>query len=165
MFSLGKLFFPLITILLLCSCNIATQITPCVDNISFTAEAVWDNTTYSLSGTTEKESLTLKINSPERMKNCEFIFSGDNITVNYLGLTNKTNTSAFTDSSLLTVINEGINTARKTKINENNGKYYCEFEIADTEYTFIFGATGLPIEITDKSGKNRILFKNATILN
>ena len=107
----------------------------------------------------------MKILSPERIKDCEFIFSGDKINIKFLGLEKEADKSVISENSPLKVIHKGFEIAKQEKnLTLKDNKYYCKFKLSDTEYTFTFGASGLPIEITDKN-KHHIIFKSVTILS
>ena len=168
MFNLQKLVIPLILIISLCSCNTANTTKPFKENISFTLQGMWNNTEYSFYGKTQDNSkLILKILSPERFKDCEVILSGDNISFDYLGLKIEDSIFNLQPESPFRCLAKGFNTAfsEETQTVLKNDKIFFTFKLNSTDYNFYFGATGLPIEISEKNENNFLQFKNVTILN
>lgn len=165
-----KLLLPIIIVfvLSLCSCKTGSQVKPTVKQISFTAEAVWDKTEYQVSAVTDGDLETeFTVISPEKIGNLKLTFSGDTVKLYFLELEHETQITCLPEGSPVRVIYEALKSAdsENLKVYSENNKYFIRYNIGDTDYRLVLAETGLPLEITDKNGENRILFKDVTILN
>lgn len=161
-----KVLFPILVLLILCSCNTNTKINPIVKEIKFTAQTLWDSTEYTLDTETDKNlKTTVTVTSPEKIRNLKFIFSGDVVFLYYLDLEHKISLNELSVDSPLRILFEGLKSASKENaVISENGTYYIKFSVDNTEYKLFFSETGLPQKIADNRESN-IIFKNVTILN
>lgn len=155
-----KICLVLTLVLLLCSCSSKREITPCLAGISFTAEIVYYNESYSLDGTISKSGeLTAKMKEPEELSDLKIMISESGTVVDYKGLTytplEGTMPFAKVISELYKPIFETIK--NETAVTSSDGILKGE------NFTFKLSPTGLPLELMIPDERFQVKFYNVTI--
>ena len=161
-----KIIIPLIFILILCSCSKNSNVKPVTGNLSFTLQSVLNNNEYIIDAKTDSDSnLSLSFKAPENLKNLKMHIKDYNITVNFMDLEKEIPLKSVEEDSPISIIFEAVNTALKTeKLDFKDNEYLCDFNVKNSDYSFIFSQSGLPLSIK-KNDENLILFKSVTVLN
>jgi hypothetical protein len=154
---------------LLCSCKAGQRhVSPIVNQINFITEGMLNSKEFNAAVTIDKDNKALfTIKSPEKAKDLKMLFSGDDVKLQYLGLEYDIKLDDVNDDSAYKLVYSILTYASRpdAKVVYENDTYYVEYIKMRTKYKLVLSETGLPLEITDDSGKTKILFKDLTLLN
>lgn len=165
-----KKFFSLVSVLgvivTLCSCGRSPHITPVTTGISFTAELTYSGESYTVFATVNGNGDTdVAFNSPKALNGLTLHFTEDGATANYKELEYKYDISSVPEGAVCTCLYKILrDVAKRGNVTAENDCYFAENNIGKIKYRMDFGATGLPISVTEGKNGFSASFKNVTVL-
>lgn len=138
----------------LVGCGKKTYTKPILSDIEFDMDVTYYNEKYSAKGSIDGDNkLTLKILEPAELKNMKFTVYGDDIEINYKGLTYKPNENMILSSAVglfYTAMNDLKTDSAKIEYGEKN--YSVSVKNKQGEVFMNFSPSGLPLDIKYSSG-------------
>lgn len=148
-----KIFFILLSFLVLCSCSAEKNIQPRLGGIAFNAEMTYYNEVYRFEGEILSDgTLKATVTAPEELKELNFTINSEQTTVEYKGLTYSPVEGNMPFSGVMTDFYAPIREVMLSeKIADKNGSLIGGQGVR--AYRFTFSPTGLPqkLEIPDES--------------
>lgn len=159
------LFLPLILLLSICGCSEKKDVTPVLNNISFTAETQYESTSFSCDASVGDDALKLVVSKPEEIKDLCFEVSKNKAEVQFSGITYNPSIDSLPQGSIIKILYNVINDVKDGKTLNRNDKN-CEIigRAGGYKYLFIFSPSGLPISLYVDELNLKIEFKNVTII-
>ena len=124
------------------------EVTPVTTGLKFNAQ---------ITSGEQKLNCSVKIDANGNMQmkidQIEYLFSGNNVTINYADISHKTEISALpknTYTDLLYIIFNSISKSGKSVISDDK-QYYISNSTDKYEYTCFFAKTGIPLKIEEKN--------------
>lgn len=157
-----KILSTLVVLMLLCSCSDG-EITPHLCGISFKAEMLYYNESYSFSGELSKDGdLTAEITAPEELSDLVITISDEGTTVNYKGLTYTPVEGTMPFSAMLeefynpikAAIDTGLTASGDGKLTVGSGADKAEFTLSPT---------GLPQRLELPDERFSVTFYNVSV--
>ena len=149
------------SLLLLVGCTKSAEIKPITRNISFTGEMTYYNEYYELSCEIDQSgNMEIGFTQPEELNALNFKIENGEIKSEFKGISydfSDPHKTAFIDF-IYTVFK-----ADSPTVYEKDDEFFIKGSYDGGEYKMFLGASGLPIKITDSSGRFQIIIKNTTI--
>lgn len=158
------LFLPLM-LLLICGCSERKDISPVLNNISFTAETQYENAAFSCDVTVNDDVLKSVVSKPDEIKGLCFEVTKNKIEVQFSGITYEPSLESLPQSAVIKILYNVITDVKDSKTLNCNDKN-CEISgrVDGYKYTFNFSPSGLPISLYIDELNLKIEFKNVTVI-
>lgn len=146
-----------------CGCSQKRQVTPILNNISFTALVDYNNDKYNVDATITDGTLDLIVNEPDKIKGFVLQIDKNGIKAKYKDISYNSDINSLPQAAiarLLFNIVDDISNKNLECSNEN-----CEIvgRVDEKQYNFIFSPAGLPLALNIEDINLKIEFSNVTL--
>lgn len=156
------IFLPLIA-LVLCGCTKTKYTEPVLNNISFTASIVLNNSEFIADATLLEDELELVVNSPQEIKGLILSISKNGVNAVFNGITFAPDVNSLPNGAVIQILFEIIRDIEGKNAVCNNENCMIQGKVNNYAYDFIFSPAGLPISLEIKDLNLKINFTNVTI--
>ena len=159
-------FSLLLVFVLFCGCNkISSDVTAVTTGLSFTAEIEYVGflSEYEVN-ITKDGSFDMTAIQPQSIKGMNIKLSDSKIKVDYNGLAYNTTLYELPQGIIVDFLYNAFSDIRlqEREVAKQNDEFFISGSTEKYNYKMILGASGLPIELIDKSGI-KVAIKNATV--
>lgn len=163
-----KLFALSIVSVMLCCCGCVQKgnVTPVLDNISFTAEIDYGDNEYTADVSIAQDTLNLVVTAPQEIKDLTLSVTKNGITAEFKGVAYDSKIDSLPQGAIAQVLYGVINDIRASQDAAICDEENCEInsQANGYKYEFTFSPSGLPINLKVDKLDLDIDFKNVTVI-
>ncbi len=161
-----KLFALSIVLVMLCGCAHKNNVTPVLDNISFTAEIDYGDNEFTADVSVTQDAINLVVTEPQEIKDLSLNITPNGITAEFKGVTYTPDVGSLPQGAIAQVLYEVFNDIRASQDTAICDEENCEIssQANGYKYEFTFSPSGLPISLKVDQLDLDIDFKNVTVI-
>lgn len=162
MFKRLLLILPLI---LICGCAPKSDFEPNVNNISFRAKVDFNDENFIFESKAAENCLKLTVSSPKMIEGLCLTVNQNGVQTDFKGLKYKMDSDKLPQAlmaKILCDIFEDVGSVETVGVAQEN--CIIDGKVGDSEYSFVFSPSGLPISLSIKKPDIKIQFNNVTII-
>ncbi len=153
----------MLILLLMCGCTAQKQVSPVIDNISFTADITYVEQNYVCDATILDSTLNLCVIEPENIKGLSLKIDKNGVTAEFKGIEHAMDVNSLPQNAVIQILFKILNDITDKTIDVSRENCEITGNIDGNKYLFVFSPSGLPISLKIDNLDIEIKFNNVTL--
>ncbi len=154
---------PLLTVFVLCGCAKPKNITPVLNNISFTSNILYEDQEFLCDVSIIENKISCTVNSPEQLKGLAFNVDQNNLSAEFMGLSYEYDLNSLPHGSIIKILFKILNDVTELEVLSTEKNCEIKGSTDGYKYEFVFSPSGLPIILKFENLDLQIKFNNVVI--